>query len=72
MRLCIDPRDLNAATKRSHYPMKTVDDERLKKFLERASKNGLKLNKEKCKIRQREVPYVGHLLAAEGLKIDPQ
>ena len=160
VRLCIDPRDLNAAMKRSHYPMKTVDevasrlqgtntfsildaksgfwqlklgeessllctfntpigcyrftrpfgvkcapeifqrtmdqmvedlngvevimddviiagddathDERLMKFLERASKKGLKLNKKKCKICQREVPYVGHLLTAEGLKIDPQ
>ena len=50
----------------------TTHDERLLKFLERASKKGLKLNKEKCKIRQREVPYVGHLLLAEGLKIDPQ
>ena len=35
-------------------------------------KKGLKLNKEKCKIRQKEVPYVGHLLTTEGLKIDPQ
>ena len=42
------------------------------KFLERASEKGLKLNKGKCKIRQREVPYVGHLLTAEGRKIDPQ
>ena len=42
------------------------------KFLERASEKGLKLNKGKCKIRQREVPYVGHLLTAEGPKIDPQ
>ena len=25
-RLCIDPRDLNAAMKRSHYSMKTVDE----------------------------------------------
>ena len=25
VRLCIDPRDLNVARKRSHYPMKTVD-----------------------------------------------
>ena len=38
----------------------TTHDERLMKFLERAPKKGLKLNKEKCKIRQREVPYVGH------------
>ena len=49
----------------------TTHDERLQKFLERASNQGLKLNKEKCKIRQTQVPYVGHLLTSEGLKIDP-
>jgi len=37
----------------------------------RASKQGLKLNREKCKIRQTQVPYVGHPLTADGLKIDP-
>ena len=26
LRLCIDPRDLNRAIKRAHYPMKTIDD----------------------------------------------
>lgn len=26
VRICIDPRDLNRAIKREHYPMKTVDD----------------------------------------------
>ena len=50
----------------------TTHDERLQKFLERKSKKALKLNKEQCRIRQKEVPYVGHLLTAEGLKIDPQ
>ena len=50
----------------------TTHDERLQKFLDTASKQGLKLNKEKCKIRQTQVPYVGHLLTSEGLKIDPQ
>ena len=161
IRLCIDPRDLNNAMKRCHYPMKTVDevvsrlqgattfsildakqgfwqlkldedssrlctfntpigryrftrlpfgvkcapeifqrtmdrvleglegvevimddvivagneanhDERLSAFLQRASSNGLRLNRDKCKIRQKEVPYVGHLLTNEGLKVDPQ
>ena len=161
VRLCIDPRDLNDVIKRSHHPMKTVDevasrlagantfsildaksgfwqlqldeessllctfntpigryrfkrlpfgvkcapeifqrtmdrmvedlegvevimddvviagdetthDERLHNFMERASTQGLKLNREKCKIRQKEVPYVGHLLTAEGLKMDPK
>lgn len=35
-------------------------------------KTGSQLNKERCKIRQREVPYVGHLVTAMGLKSDPQ
>ena len=26
VRLCIDPRDLNLAIKRPHYPMKTIDE----------------------------------------------
>ena len=161
VRLCIDPRDINLAIKRPHYPMKTIDevasrlqgakivsildatsgfwqlklddessclctfntpigryrftrlpfrvkcapqifqrtmdriaedleavevimddavvagdetthDERLQKFLDRAAMQGLKLNKEKCKIRQTQVPHVGYLLTSEGLKIDPQ
>lgn len=44
----------------------TYHDERLliMKFPERASKESLKLNREKCKIRQTQVPYVGHLLPA--------
>ena len=50
----------------------TTRDERLQKFPDTESKQGLKLNKEKCKTRQTQVPYVGHLLTSEGLKIDPQ
>ena len=50
----------------------TTHDERLQTFLDRASKQALKLNKEKCKIHQTQVPYVGHLLTSEGLKIDHQ
>lgn len=43
-------------------------DECLFKFLERASTKGLKINTEKCKIRQTQIPYVGHHLTAQGLK----
>ena len=50
----------------------TAHDERLQKFPDTASKQSLKLNKEKCKICQTQVPYVGHLLTSEGLQIDPQ
>ena len=48
----------------------TTHDEQLHIFLERASMKGLKHNREKYKIRHKEVPYVGHLLTAEGLNID--
>ena len=44
----------------------TTHGEGLMKFQEKASKKGSKLNKEKCKIRHREVLYVGHLLTAGG------
>lgn len=47
-------------------------DERLKQVVERACKNNLKLNKEKCLIRKTEVPYVGHLLTKDGVKPDPE
>ena len=50
----------------------TAHDERLQKCLDRAPKQGLKLNKEKCKIRQTQVPHVRHLITSEGLQIDPQ
>lgn len=38
---------------------------------ERATSYNLKLNFNKCHIRQSAVPYVGHLITAEGLKPDP-
>ena len=49
-----------------------IHDDRFRSLLQRASSKGKRLNKDKCKIRQTEVPYVGHLLTANGLKIDPQ
>ena len=43
----------------------------LKQVIERATSYNLNLNMQKCKIRQSEVPYIGHLLTSEGLKADP-
>lgn len=43
----------------------------LRKVVERATSYNLKLNFNKCHIRQSAVPYVGHLITAEGLKPDP-
>ena len=45
-------------------------DSILKQVMERATSYNLKLNMQKCKVRQKEVQYVGHLLTADGLKPD--
>ena len=37
-------------------------DERLEKVLQRAKERNLKLNRDKCKFRSTQVPYIGHLL----------
>ncbi len=44
----------------------------LKEVLQRATNYNLKLNFEKVKVRKNEVPYVGHIISAEGLKPDPE
>ena len=43
----------------------------LRQVIERATSYNLKLNHQKCLIRQPAVPYIGHLLTSEGLKPDP-
>ena len=47
-------------------------DARLKQVLNRAREVNLKFNAKKCRIRQEEVPYVGHALSKEGLRPDPE
>ncbi|KAL6471877.1 hypothetical protein MHYP_G00205270 [Metynnis hypsauchen] len=47
-------------------------DVKLRKLLDRCRKRNIKLNAEKFKLRQSEVPYIGHRLTSEGLKIDPE
>lgn len=39
--------------------------------VERAARYNLKLNFNKCHIRQSSVPYVGHMITADGLRPDP-
>ena len=52
-------------------PTMTEHDTILRKVVERATSYNLKLNFDKCHIRQSAVPYVGHLITADGLKPDP-
>ena len=43
----------------------------LRRVVERATSYNLRLNFSKCHIRQPSVPYVGHLITADGLRPDP-
>ncbi|KAL7857277.1 hypothetical protein SRHO_G00161760 [Serrasalmus rhombeus] len=135
LRICIGPKPLNRALKRSHFPLPTIDDilpdlsntkvftvcdvkqgfwhvkleeessylttfstpfgrfrwlrmpmgegktvesatkdhdEKLRHFLNRCRDKNIKLNADKFNLRKEEVPYIGHLLTSEGLKIDPE
>ena len=47
-------------------------DARVKQVLNSAREVNLKFNAKKCRIRQEEIPYVGHVLSKEGLKPDPE
>ncbi|CAI5678464.1 unnamed protein product [Oreochromis niloticus] len=47
-------------------------DRNLRLFLGRCRERNIKLNVEKLKLRRQEVPYIGHLLTAEGLRADPE
>lgn len=44
----------------------------LKAFLQTINEAGLKLKPEKCKVGQAEIRYLGHLISAKGIRIDPK
>ena len=45
-------------------------DENLKKVLKIIQARGMKLNKEKCVFGQSQIPFLGHVIGAEGIHID--
>ena len=47
-------------------------DRKLLNLLERCTEQGVALNKDKVKLRLKEVTYMGHVFTNKGLKIDPQ
>lgn len=47
-------------------------DKNLLGLMDRCRQKGLKLNKDKLKLRLQEVTYLGHKITAEGLKIDSE
>ncbi|XP_052814250.1 uncharacterized protein K02A2.6-like [Mya arenaria] len=50
---------------------KQEHDRNLEKLMERCQLKGLKLNADKTEIGKSEIPFFGHLLTSDGLKIDP-
>ena len=51
----------------------TVDhDRKLKAFFDRCRKRNIKINKDKFMLREKEMPYIGHLLTAKGVKPDQE
>ena len=47
-------------------------DVKLKYLLERCRTVGIRLNRDKMKLHQASVTFLGHLVTAEGLKPDPE
>ena len=47
-------------------------DQNLEEFLKRCKQNNIVLNAEKMKLRLREVPFIGHVLTADGLQSSPE
>ena len=46
-------------------------DRVLRLFLDKCRKANLHLNSSKIKLREREVPYIGHILSEEGITVNP-
>ena len=46
-------------------------DHNLEAFLMRCGERGMKLNPEKVRLREQEVPFIGHVATGQGLSADP-
>ncbi|XP_064629293.1 uncharacterized protein K02A2.6-like [Lineus longissimus] len=49
----------------------TDHDRHLEALLQRCREKGIKLNRDKLKVRLNAVPFMGHILTDQGLKMDP-
>ena len=47
-------------------------DKKFRSLMERCRERNLKLNKDKLKLKLREVKFIGHLITNQGLKPDPE
>ena len=44
---------------------------KVQRLLQRCMEHGIKLNLEKCRFNVDEIPFLGHVVTADGLKPDP-
>lgn len=47
-------------------------DKKLRLFLTRSRRKGIKLDVDKSKLRKKEAAYIGHLLTPDGTEIDTE
>ena len=55
-----------------HGKKEEEHERNLKNFLERCREKGIKLNKEKTKLREKSLVFMGHLISEDGLQSDPE
>ena len=51
---------------------KEIHDQRLHKVLAKIKESGLKLDQSKCLFGVTELTFIGHVISAEGVKLDPK
>ena len=51
---------------------KEIHDQCLHKVLAKIKESGLKLNQSKCLFGVTELTFIGHVMSAEGVKLDPE
>ncbi|KAH9657944.1 Endonuclease [Citrus sinensis] len=85
LRLCIDYRQLNKVTVRNKYPLPCIDDlfdqlqgveeehaEQLRTVLQTLRQMQLYAKFNKCKFWLDKAVFLGHVISAEGIYVDPQ
>ncbi|CAA7036378.1 unnamed protein product [Microthlaspi erraticum] len=83
-RLCIDYRGLNRVTVKNRYPLPRIDEfgsvegcyleehaTHLRLVLEKLREQKLFAKLSKCSFWQREMGFLGHIVSAEGVSVDP-